>query len=223
MQAIMESIFDISYLITAAVFGILLLRKNERLFGIMTLLLAAGDAFHLVPRIIALNTDGIANHAASLGFGTLVTSITMTFFYALLYVAYRLRYKLFEKPKHSDRRIFTTVYILVLARIVLCLAPQNEWLSADAPYMWGIYRNIPFLVLGLLMVVIFFIKRSDKQFRFMWLAILLSFAFYIPVVLLADAYPLIGMLMLPKTIMYVWMIVMFYNSAKSKQGAVSGD
>lgn len=49
----------------------------------------------------------------------------------------------------------------------------------------------------------------------MWLAILLSFAFYIPVVLWAEVSPMIGMLMLPKTCMYVWMVVMGYKVAKS--------
>ena len=44
----------------------------------------------------------------------------------------------------------------------------------------------------------------------MWLAIVLSFGFYIPVVLFADAYPAVGALMLPKTCAYVWMVVMGY-------------
>ena len=36
------------------------------------------------------------------------------------------------------------------ARAALCLFPQNEWLSADAPLSWAIWRNIPFALLGLL-------------------------------------------------------------------------
>ena len=35
----------------------------------------------------------------------------------------------------------------------------------------------------------------------------LSFAFYIPVVLLADVIPMIGMLMIPKTCAYVWTVL----------------
>ena len=41
----------------------------------------------------------------------------------------------------------------------------------------------------------------------MWLTIVLSFGFYIPVVLWADAVPLIGMLMIPKTCAYVWTVL----------------
>lgn len=44
----------------------------------------------------------------------------------------------------------------------------------------------------------------------MWLSIVLSFGFYIPVVLWADSIPLIGMLMIPKTCAYVWAVLMGY-------------
>ena len=48
----------------------------------------------------------------------------------------------------------------------------------------------------------------------MYLAIILSFLFYIPVVLWADVHPMIGMFMLPKTCMYIWMVVMGYQESK---------
>lgn len=76
---------------------------------------------------------------------------------------------------------------------------------------WGIYRNIPFVIMGILVVVLFFGQRGDRPYRFMYLAITLSFAFYIPVVLWADVSPMVGMLMMPKTCMYVWMVVMGYK------------
>ena len=92
--------------------------------------------------------------------------------------------------------------------------PQNDW-TGLAPVSWGIYRNIPFTIMGIIMVWLFFIQKKDRAFRWMWLAILLSFAFYLPVVLWADVSPMIGMLMLPKTCMYMWMVVMGYKYAKS--------
>ena len=107
--------------------------------------------------------------------------------------------------------------MLSLARVILCMFPQNEWLSADAPLSWGIYRNIPFALLGLLIIVLFYRSakaRSDKDFKFMWLTIVLSFGFYIPVVLWADAIPEIGMLMIPKTCAYVWTVLIGYVSMK---------
>ena len=56
----------------------------------------------------------------------------------------------------------------------------------------GIYRNIPFALMGVMVIILFFRSaqaHNDNNFRFMWLTVVLSFAFYIPVVLFADAYP----------------------------------
>ena len=81
--------------------------------------------------------------------------------------------------------------------------------------MWGILRNIPFALLGILTVVLWLRSaKNDKPLKLMWLAVTLSFLFYIPIVLFAQTMPMIGMLMLPKTCMYVWMIVMIKKAGK---------
>ena len=49
----------------------------------------------------------------------------------------------------------------------------------------------------------------------MWLTIILSFAFYISVVLLADVIPMIGMLMIPKNCAYVWTVLIGYKAMKN--------
>lgn len=208
MPALPESIFDICYLVFAIVSGILLLKKSKgrkyvRIFGIMTLLLGCGDALHLVPRVLNYWTDG--DYTAALGIGKLVTSITMTLFYILIEYARRDRYKI-----AGEKGVLASVWILGIIRIALCCFPQNGWTSAEPSLLWGILRNIPFALLGILTVVLWLRSaKNDKPLRLMWLAITLSFLFYIPVVLFAQTMPMIGMLMLPKTCMYVWMIVMF--------------
>jgi uncharacterized protein YacL len=175
----------------------------------MTLILGCGDAFHLVPRIIALCTTGLENCAVALRLGKLITSISMTLFYVILYHIWKIRYNVTGK-----NTLTVSVYVLAITRIILCLFPQNKWLSIDSPVEWGIYRNIPFVVLGIIIIVICFQmakKRNDHVFRFLWLAVLLSFVFYIPVVLWADFNPVIGMLMLPKTCAYVWIVWMGFK------------
>ena len=115
--------------------------------------------------------------------------------------------------------ITAAVYVLAGLRILLCMMPQNQWLSAEAPLSWGVYRNIPFALLGLVVIVLFYTsakQATDKAFRWMWLTIVLSFAFYIPVVIFADQYPLVGMLMIPKTCAYVWTIVIGYCAMKKE-------
>ncbi|MCQ2982222.1 MAG: hypothetical protein MJ178_05675 [Treponemataceae bacterium] len=205
MGKIMEALFCIFYLVFVTYTGIRIVvkgksRKEFLLFGIMSLVLVGGDSFHLVPRIlVAFHPAG--DYHVALGLGKLVTSITMTGFYLILYYVYGIRYS------WKNRILESTMILLAVCRIALCLFPQNDWTGA-APVLWGIYRNIPFTVMGIIMVILYFRQRSDASFRLMWLAITLSFAFYIPVVLWADVHPLIGMLMLPKTCMYIWAVLM---------------
>lgn len=220
MQAIAETLFDIIYLVTVITIGTLMIRQCKgnlqyRLFGIMAVTLGLGDAFHLVPRAIALCTTGLEDYTVVLGIGKLITSVTMTVFYILLYYVWRLRYQV-----EGKRNLTVIVYVLALIRVILCLFPQNEWTHADAPISWGIYRNIPFALLGLLVILLFYKsakERKDRSFRCMWLTIVLSFGFYIPVVLWADAIPVIGMLMIPKTCAYVWTVVIGYQDMRKQE------
>ena len=99
MQAIAETLFDAVYLISVITIGILMIAKSKgnrefRLFGIMAVVLGAGDAFHLIPRAFALCTTGLENFTEALGMGKFITSITMTIFYILLYYVWRIRYKI---------------------------------------------------------------------------------------------------------------------------------
>ena len=219
MQAIVETLFDAVYLISVITIGVLMIRRSNgngqfRLFGWMAVILGAGDSFHLIPRALALCTTGLENYTVALGMGKWITSVTMTVFYVLLYYVWRQRYGV--KGKNW---LTAAVYILSAVRIALCMMPQNQWLSAEAPLSWGIYRNIPFALLGLVVIVLFYTsakEHKDSAFRWMWLTIVLSFGFYIPVVLWADAVPMIGMLMIPKTCAYVWTVLIGYFAMKQE-------
>ncbi|MBQ3431821.1 MAG: hypothetical protein IJG23_03455 [Clostridia bacterium] len=212
MPALPESIFDIGYLAFAIISGVLMLknakgRRLAKLFGAMTLVLGCGDAFHLIPRVLNYFTN--LNMTAVLGIGKLVTSITMTVFYVLLEYARRERYG------DARKGVLLATWILAAVRIVLCCLPQNAWVSENPPLLWGVLRNIPFVIMGVMCVILWAISaKEDKPLRFLWLYVLLSFAFYIPVVLFAQSVPIIGMLMLPKTVMYILMIVSFTKSLK---------
>ena len=202
MQAIIETLFDVCYLVSVITIGIRMVKssKNNRqfkLFGWMAIVLGAGDSFHLIPRMIALCTTGLENFTVALGLGKWITSVTMTLFYVLLYYVWRERYEI-----KGQKNLTIAVYLFAAIRIALCMMPQNNWLSADAPLSWGIYRNIPFAVIGLITIVLFYTsakQNNDTAFKWMWMTIVLSFGFYIPVVLWANTIPMIGMLMIPKT------------------------
>ena len=219
MQAITETLFDIIYLVTVITLGLRMIRGSKgnpqfRLFGWMAVVLGTGDSFHLIPRAVALCTTGLENFTVALGLGKWITSVTMTIFYVLLYYVWRQRYQI-----QGQNGLTAAVYGLSAVRILLCMMPQNQWLSAESPLSWGIYRNIPFALLGLVIIVLFYRsarEHQDTAFRWMWLTIVLSFGFYIPVVLWADTIPLIGMLMIPKTCAYVWTVLIGYCAMKQE-------
>ncbi len=222
MQAIAETVFDVFYLGFALVAGLMMLAKGEgplvKKAGLMTLLLGAGDSFHLVPRCYALWTTGLEANAAALGIGKFITSITMTVFYLILYYIWRDRYQV------SGRKNLTlAMWGLSVLRIALCLLPQNEWLSYRQPLLYGVLRNIPFAIMGILIIVLFAQetkKTGDQVFRSMPLAVILSFGFYLPVVLFSGVFPVIGVLMIPKTLAYVWVVLMGWKLYKQSQKQV---
>ena len=202
-----ESLFDIFYLVYAVTAGVIILRKRKdltgRLMGWAVLILGFGDAFHLVPRVLNYFITG--DYTMWLGLGKLITSVTMTLFYLLVY---RIWLKVYGEPE--NRKLSMALYLLAVIRVILCLMPQNRWLQNESSVLWGILRNIPFVALGCAVVVLFYSRRdAEPCFRRAWLLIALSFFFYIPVAVAASLVPMLGMLMLPKTVCYILLIRCF--------------
>jgi hypothetical protein len=121
----------------------------------------------------------------------------------------------FEIKETAKVRIFAG--ILVVLRIALVLMPQNKWTLHDAPLSWGIYRNIPFTILGVLIVYLILKeanKHMDVAFKKIGIAIIISFACYLPVVLFASTYGFVGALMIPKTLAYLWIVYIGYKGLR---------
>lgn len=217
MQAIMEPIFHVVYLTTVITLGIKMLTKSKdneyfKLFGAMSVILGLGDSFHLIPRIYALLTTGLENHAPALGFGKFVTSITMTIFYLILYKIWKKRFDI-----KDSKKLDLTMYVLAAVRIILCFFPQNDWFVNTPPVSWGIYRNIPFAIMGIIMIYLLYsygAKNKDRDYKNLGIAVTLSFGFYLPVVLWASENFFVGMLMIPKTLAYVWVVLIGYKEFK---------
>ena len=210
-----ESSFDIIYLLFAITAGVYMLVRSKnaagRLMGLAALILGAGDAFHLVPRVLNYFFDG--DFSFWLGTGKLITSITMTVFYVLLYYLHRRLYN-----RRPGKKMSIPVYALAAGRILICLFPQNGWFSNESNLFWAIFRNVPFAILGAIIIVLYFQTRNElRTLSRVWLYVTLSFAFYLPVAVGAAYVPLLGMLMLPKTVCYMLMIVAFlrYNACEA--------
>lgn len=207
MFGTMEYIFDISYLsiILGFAFYYLIIASTPTslLFGITALVLGLGDSFHLIPRILSITKDNTTKYQVALGIGKMITSISMTIVYLLLWQI------ILNTNILVDTKIWSMIiYLLALIRIIGCILPNNKWATNNSSDTWNIIRNIPFFMIGMIVTIGFFLIKDTSTFSYMYLAITLSFAFYIPVVLYSKTNPKIGMLMLPKSCMYVWIIAM---------------
>ena len=204
-----ESAFDIIYLLFAVIIGILILKRRQGRAGVLMgsaiLVLGIGDAFHLVPRVLNYFID--SDFSMWLGVGKLVTSLTMTVFYVLMFHLYYVL-----SGRETNKLLSCVMYVLVAARVILCLLPQNKWIENESDMTWGIIRNVPFVAIGAIIVVMYFgIKQYNLHFRWIWLWVTLSFLFYIPVAVFASVVPLLGMLMLPKTVCYMIIAWTFFR------------
>lgn len=184
-------------------------------------LLAMGDTGHVGFRVLGYalgDLEATFNFLGAdfglVGVGALATAITVTFFYVLMLEVWRARY---SRPRDA-------FYFLLLAaaalRLLLMLSPANEWNSAVPPQPWSLIRNAPLVVLGL--GVAYLILRDALAARdrtFVWIAsmILVSYAFYAPVILLVQQVPLIGMLMIPKTTAYLAIAIIAYRALYSSR------
>ena len=108
-----EAIFDAAYLtfdlIAAMLFFIFSQGKTLFiLYGILTLTLCGGDAFHLVPRIIRAVRGSNDKIKRQLGIGLQVSSITMTVFYILLMYIWKCTFPELEIPVILEAVILKT-------------------------------------------------------------------------------------------------------------------
>lgn len=202
-----ELAFDIYYLGYGAWIAIQCLssiNSMRQMAGIMAVVLILGDSFHLVPRMMSIACPSEKVMDKALGFGKLITSITMTVFYLILWLL-ALNFANGTIPTS----ITYLLYGLAILRIALCLFPQNKWFDRYPPVRWGMYRNIPFVFMGIIVAWGYAFHVTAMAFIWMPWAIFLSFAFYLPVVLWANQKPMVGMLMLPKSCVYLWILTMF--------------
>ena len=179
----------------------------------LAMLLGIGDAFHLIPRIIYNFKGSLPRKDLFFGIGNLISSITMTIFYDILI---SLGDSLEYSESMYNYNIENIILILMIIRIVLLLLPQNRWSSGEPNEKWAVIRNIPFTLIGIL-TVIGYINVIHNAVNYpvafyvqIIIAVILSFAFYLPVAVKGKTNPKLGMLMIPKTLCYMWMITVIW-------------
>ncbi|MFO0599184.1 MAG: hypothetical protein U0228_28005 [Myxococcaceae bacterium] len=157
-------------------------------------LLGTGDLGHIGLRVLA-HLDP-PRFSAWVGWGGFPTAITVTIFYALMFDAWRVR------TGRAMGALGATVIGVSALRLVLLVLPGNDWGAAVPPFGWSLVRNVPLVVVGVVVTVLFLRERA---LRVMGALMAVSFACYLPVILLVQHFPMVGLLMIPKTVAYLAM------------------
>lgn len=224
MRAWTEIIFNLAYLLILLFLILAMLRRRKflepkdrqvgNLFITAFILLGIGDLGHVGLRALAfLQGQAIAeaqpgDTSMLVGIGSISTGVMVTLFYIVMAIIWRRRFK---KPYGW----FGILIILAgFVRLVMLALPQNQWSLIIPPQPWSLYRNIPLIIQGLGVAFLMLrdaIQTNDRLFRWVGISILLSFAFYLPVILFVQQQPLVGLLMIPKTIAYLAIAALAYN------------
>ena len=176
------------------------------LYGVLTLTLCGGDAFHLVPRVIRTVRGSSDKIKSQMGRGLQISSITMTVFYIILMYVWKYTFPELNAPVAVEAMI----WIAAIIRIIVFLFPQNNWTAENGNIKLSIIRNAVFAVTGIGVIILYAISGNTNGYHMtrMVVAIIISFGCYLPVTLFSKTKPKVGLLMIPKTCAYVWVIVM---------------
>ncbi len=220
-EALLQSVeigFDVLYLITIWGLVFLMYQKRENLipknqqignlFMAAFFLLALGDTGHVGFRVLAYATGGLEANPNLVGIGALATAVTVTFFYMIVAEIWRLR---FEKTRNLAWWILMLVGIM---RLIIMIPLGNSWGSVVPPFNWSMARNIPLMIQGIGIAVLMLmsaVERKDQFSRNISYMIFVSYLCYMPVIFFVQKVPLLGMLMMPKTLAYVAVAILAYR------------
>lgn len=221
-----EISFNVSYLL--AIWALIMLMTRQlgkvkpanlrvaRYFILAFGLLALGDSGHVGFRVWAYAVGDLeatislfGTDIGLVGLGALSTAITVTLFYVVMLLIWSSRFN------QRLGYIGSILLIATVARLIIMAFPQNQWSLTVPPQPWSLWRNIPLILLGL--GVAYLILRDairEKDTAFIWIGalILVSYAFYAPVILFVQHLPALGMLMIPKTLAYIAIAITAYRS-----------
>ncbi len=185
------------------------------------LFLALGDLGHVGARVVAFSMGGLDAKITLLGssimiapIGSIMTAWTFTLFYVCMVLMWKARFN-----KKFEIAAFI-VFLLAIIRSILMLLPGNTWDGEQQEDFSFMIRNIPLVMMQIGTVYLIIrdaIATDDTVLKWIGGMIIISLVCYAPVVFLLTYYPLIGMLMIPKTIAYMAIALISFRSFYPKK------
>jgi hypothetical protein len=172
-------------------------------------LLALGDTAHVGLRLLGLVGGGLQD--GWIGYGALATAITVTLFDLLLVQGHQ---RLRQRRWGPLPRVLVA---LALLRLVLLSLPQNRWAAAVPPQPWSLLRNLPLVALtaGVAWLYLRTPGPCQRWQRAIGGLLLASALCHLPVALWIQRQPLLGLLMIPKSLAYLGVGLIVYRRLPS--------
>lgn len=214
MHSIIKSTFYIIFIIISLVVGINMLinskgDKRAKIFGFMVLFLGIGEGFHLVPRILEIFTNDSDIFGPIIDTGRFIASMTIVIVYLMLFRFWKVYYKV-STSKKLDIVLFVLAIISVSFSVIFMNTGETYFIAL---------RNLPTVMIGAIIIYNFkkkYSKTANQPFKYLWLAVLLALLFTVGFELLSSSYPFLIILMMPKTLMYIWIVLMGYTALVRK-------
>lgn len=214
-----EQGFDAAYLLALWMLVLAMQRRFGRLQGetrrcaapwpLAFTLLALGDSAHVGLRLLDLSQLPVP--PGWIGTGALATAITVTLFDLLLLQAHQ------RLAPGRCRPLSRLLLVIAALRLLLLALPQNHWSALVPPQPWSLLRNLPLLALTVAIGALVGSFRGEQRHWARWIgALLLASALcHLPVMLWIQAQPLLGLLMIPKSVAYLAIAAIAYRRLAS--------
>jgi hypothetical protein len=223
-QVMMEITFNVIYLIYICVIVILMSKNmknvNQKEIGTAKRILLAflalfiGDLGHVGARLIAFVSGESEMNYAILGIGTLFEMVGLIFLFMIFTDAWRIQFN------RQNNLLFKFLIGLGILGLIIFVFPQNQWTAQTAPYIWLIIRNIPWLIQGIVLSILIYRDAKaadDKKLVRIGMYIFISYFFYMPVIFFGEIVPMLGMLMIIGTVIYMlWEYTSYSRFFKKK-------
>jgi hypothetical protein len=209
-QIMMEMTFNIIYLIYIGIIVAFMSKNMNKVDATelgtakrIRLAFAAlfiGDLGHVGTRLIAIFIGDLESNYALLGIGSLFEMIGLIFLFMFYTDAWRVQFN------HPPNLIFKVLIGVGFVGLVIFAFPHNQWTAQTAPFEWVIIRTTPWLIQGITLAILIYRDAKvvkDAPLVRIGIFIFVSFFFYMSVYFLFEFPPLIVILMILGTIMYM--------------------
>jgi len=224
-QVMMEMTFSVIYLVYICVIVILMLKnmKNVNQKEILTakrillafLALFIGDLGHVGARLIDFLSVEVETNYVILGIGSLFEMVGLIFLFMLFTDAWRVHFN------HPKNLLFKVLIGIGIIGLIIFVFPQNQWTAESSPYEWVLIRNISWLIQGVALSILIYRDAKeveDKQLVRIGIYIFTSYFFYMPVIFFGELAPMLGMLMIIGTIVFMlWQYTSYSRFFKKRE------